>query len=517
MARASSFTAPSARARALEAPRSRRRRRPRARARARGFADDDVDVGTALTSPSGEKFQLLERLGSGSSAVTYRARCESNGADVALKTLTLRGRGRSTNGGFKAVELFERECATLRALDFERVPEYVDSFTLDSEFDRRYVLVQRLAVGRNLEDKVGEGWRPTEREAREILRQLLETLEYTSSLRPPVVHRDVKPANVVIDDDGERVFLVDFGGAAAAAIDSDSFGSTVVGTFGYMAPETLMGGSSPKSDQYGVGATVLFLLSGRPPSGFKTERLKVNFDEVYIEDRRLRSVLERLLEPSPEDRFRTPREALDALNSAATPMVSGRNFRGRSDDVVERTPTVPIYAPEPLAPRGSPKPKTMVTELVRDAGNSVSIAIPPSGANGDVLYKAFFGITWTAITGLWTAGVLASGAWLMALFSLPFWKVGADLSGEVVRSFVAKGDVFIDRENYRVACEGGGMKFIDKVGETADLEGCFVRPDGLIYLKREDDTMVPILASLSRREAEYIASEINAHLDDCKR
>jgi serine/threonine protein kinase len=195
----------------------------------------------------------LERLGAGSSAVTYRARCESNGADVALKTLTLRGRGRSTNGGFKAVELFERECATLRALDFERVPEYVDSFTLDSEFDRRYVLVQRLAVGRNLEDKVGEGWRPTEREAREILRQLLETLEYTSSLRPPVVHRDVKPANVVIDDDGERVFLVDFGGAAAAAIDSDSFGSTVVGTFGYMAPETLMGGSSPKSDQYGVG------------------------------------------------------------------------------------------------------------------------------------------------------------------------------------------------------------------------------------------------------------------------
>jgi len=61
------------------------------------------------------------------------------------------------------------------------------------------------------------------------------------------------------------------------------------------------------------------------------------------------------------------------------------------------------------------------------------------------------------------------------------------------------------------------MKLIDKVGETADLEGCFVRPDGLIYLKREDDTMVPILASLSRREAEYIASEINAHLDDCKR
>ena len=55
------------------------------------------------------------------------------------------------------------------------------------------------------------------------------------------------------------------------------------------------------------------------------------------------------------------------------------------------------------------------------------------------------------------------------------------------------------------------MKFLDAVGETADVEGCFVRPDGLLYLKLEDDTVVPILASVGRREAEYIASEINAH------
>lgn len=46
-------------------------------------------------------------------------------------------------------------------------------------------------------------------------------------------------------------------------------------------------------------------------------------------------------------------------------------------------------------------------------------------------------------------------------------------------------------------CEGGGMKFIDKVGEIVDLEGCFVRSDGLIYIKCEDDVMVLILVSLS--------------------
>ena len=170
--------------------------------------------------------------------------------------------------------------------------------------------------------------------------------------------------------------------------------------------------------------------------------------------------------------------------------------------------------PAPYAPRGAPKPKNMVCDIVRVHGNSVSINIPPLGANGEVLYKAFFGVTWTGITAIWTVGVLSAGAWFMALFSLPFWKIGADLSSDVLRSLVAKGNVYVDRSNYRVACEGGGMKFLDAVGETADVEGCFVRPDGLLYLKLEDDTVVPILASVGRREAEYIASEINAHLED---
>ncbi len=489
-------------------------------------SSSDALVGSALVHPTtGDSYELIERLGAGSSAVTYRAR-RGDGADVAVKTLTLRGAGASagaSNGGFKAVELFERECRTLRALNHPNVPAYVDSFTLDTEDDRRYVLVQNLARGRNLRVKMEEdGWRPTEAEVRSMLKQLLDVARYCGSLRPPVIHRDVKPANVVMDDDG-RVCLVDFGGAAAV-IDSldDSFGSTVVGTYGFMPPETVMSGAAATtaSDMYGIGATILFLLSGRPPSGFKTERLRINFDDVFIEDRRLRLVVARLLEPSPEDRFRNAQEALDALDSTAVAPMGGRNFR--SSRLTMDSPVSTMNSPRstteqlpaPYAPRGAPKPKNMVCDIVRVDGNSVSINIPPSGANGEVLYKAFFGVTWTGITAIWTVGVLSAGAWFMALFSLPFWKIGADLSSDVLRSLVAKGNVYVDRSNYRVACEGGGMKFLDAVGETADVEGCFVRPDGLLYLKLEDDTVVPILASVGRREAEYIASEINAHLED---
>jgi hypothetical protein len=90
------------------------------------------------------------------------------------------------------------------------------------------------------------------------------------------------------------------------------------------------------------------------------------------------------------------------------------------------------------------------------------------------------------------------------------------VSGDVARSLVAEGRVFIDRENYRVACAGAGITFIDEVGDIGDLDACVVGPDGLIYLKRDDDAAVPICAVARRREAEYIASEINAHLDDCR-
>jgi hypothetical protein len=416
-------------------------------------------------------------------------------------------------------------------LNHPSIPSYVDHFEIDAEDDVRYVLVQRLARGRNLQQRLEtDKWRPTEAQVIGVLTSLLETLAYASSLRPPVIHRDVKPANVVMDPDTGAVSLVDFGATAAAAMDSDgggNFGSTIVGTLGFMAPEQLIGGTSPKTDQYGVGATVLYLLSGRAPSGFKTERLKINFDDVYIEDARLRAVLERLLEPSPEDRFDTPRDAIEALTTSETnrgggAMISGRNFRRTASAASsyemeqmamrERAMAQQQQLMQPIAPRGAKKPKNMTTTVTRGE-KSITIAIPASGANGDVLYKAFFGVTWTGITALWTAGVLASGAWLMAAFSLPFWKVGADLTGEVVRNFVAEGNVFIDEKNFRVASEGGGMKFLEKVGETSEIEAAYVRPDGLMYLKLEDDSIVPILAALSRREAEYIASEINALVD----
>jgi serine/threonine protein kinase len=72
-----------------------------------------------------------------------------------------------------------------------------------------------------------------------IATELLSILKYLGSLRPPVVHRDIKPENVVLEGGqwGGRVYLIDFGGVQGASSTGENFASTIVGSYGYMAPE----------------------------------------------------------------------------------------------------------------------------------------------------------------------------------------------------------------------------------------------------------------------------------------
>jgi ankyrin repeat protein len=90
-------------------------------------------------------------------------------------------------------------------------------------------------------------------------------------------------------------------------------GSTVVGTYGYMAPEQFRGDAVPASDLYGLGTTLLFLLTHRVPSDLPQKRLRIHFrDRVQISEA-FADWLEKLIEPDVEDRFTSARAALNAL------------------------------------------------------------------------------------------------------------------------------------------------------------------------------------------------------------
>ena len=301
-------------------------------------------VGETLKSGEGTTLVIRDVLGKGSFGTTYACERPEMGDEVALKVLTLR-----EMRDWKALQLFEREAKTLKGLSHPAIPAYVDYFEVDSERDVKFCLVQKIAPGASLQSLVDGGWRPTESEIVAVAEQLLEVLGYLASLRPPVLHRDVKPGNVLLDRATGTVSLVDFGATAEAAVTAAAAeegvggwtqGSTVVGTFGYAAPEQMMGGAAAVSDLYSAGATLLFLLSGRAPSTMPSARLRVDFRGVVtIEDARLEAVVTRLLEPTPEDRFESARDALKTLRGTDESLLSTGEERNAA----------PVVAPGALA------------------------------------------------------------------------------------------------------------------------------------------------------------------------
>lgn len=254
-----------------------------------------------------QRYRKLSVLGQGTSGTTYLAQSIRDDSRVALKELSLR-----TCRNWKLIELFEREIALLQQLDHSSIPRYVDAFIVDSQQDRHYYLAQTIAEGKSLFDWVEDGWRCTEADAINIAHQLLKILLYLQSLKTPVIHRDIKPNNIIRSESG-AISLVDFGSVGHTYQNTFMRGSTVVGTFGYMAPEQFRGKVLPASDLYSVGATLLFLLTRRSPAELPVNQLAIDFrGKVNLSDG-FTHWLEKLLAPELEARFQSAELALKSL------------------------------------------------------------------------------------------------------------------------------------------------------------------------------------------------------------
>jgi serine/threonine protein kinase len=186
---------------------------------------------------------------------------------------------------------------------------------------------------------VQNGWHANEAEVRRIAIQLLEILVYLHERTPALIHRDIKPQNLIRRADGQ-VFLVDFGAVSVYSSDrttvansniiAGTFG-TVVGTFGYMAPEQFLGQAVPGTDLYGLGATLLFLLTHRCPADLPTDGLKFDVcDRLQISDE-FADWLKKMLEPDVADRFSSAKEALAMLQGRQiTPHKSRQPLRKKT-------------------------------------------------------------------------------------------------------------------------------------------------------------------------------------------
>src|SRR5512135_1489027 len=217
------------------------------------------------------RYRLGPRLGKGSQVEIFLARDDkaspvapSDEREVVVKRMQPRGT-------WKSFELFEREAKVLSQLRHAGVPRHLATI---EEPPGTFNLVMQRVPGENLRDLVARR-RLSETELRDVLVRCLEILDYLHTRTPAVIHRDIKPSNIVRAPDG-RCALVDFGGVLDAA--REKGGSTVVGTFGYIAPEQLHGQATSATDIYALGATIVSLAGGIEPEDVPRKGLRMDLD-----------------------------------------------------------------------------------------------------------------------------------------------------------------------------------------------------------------------------------------------
>jgi serine/threonine-protein kinase len=227
---------------------------------------------------------------------------------------------------------FEREAQLMARVSHPGIVQIFDV----GYADEGLYYVAELVDGESLADRLRRGALPPA-EAREIAEQLCRALAHAHAQR--VVHRDVKPANVLISLEG-RVKVGDFGIARLAEGSTDG-GGTIAGTPRYMAPEQAQGRpATPATDVYGAGVVLYEMLAGRPPF---CDRSAVELALRHLNDpppplpsgtpRSLRAIVERALAKAPGDRYASGAEMADAL-------------AGVEGSVDATLGTVPLAAPD---------------------------------------------------------------------------------------------------------------------------------------------------------------------------
>ncbi|HEY6078447.1 MAG TPA: serine/threonine-protein kinase [Polyangiaceae bacterium] len=238
------------------------------------------------------RYGVVGVLGSGSQGETLAAVDKRVGRLVAIKRFTIRGAK-----SWKDVELAEREANVLASLSHPNLPRYIEHF----EENGALYLVMEKVEGESLAKRRKRGAALDQQQVLRFLRETGECLRYLHGHAPPIVHRDIKPGNVILRPDGSYC-LVDFGSVRDRL--KPEGGSTVVGTFGFMAPEQFQGRAAPASDVYATAATALCLLTGNEPEDLPHKGLAIDVDAALRghADRRLIGALRSMLEPDPDRR-----------------------------------------------------------------------------------------------------------------------------------------------------------------------------------------------------------------------
>jgi len=297
-----------------------------------------LDPGSVLNS----RYEIVRRIGGGGMGAVYLAKDRNLGdAPRAVKEMVEAHLDPTQHE--KAIGDFKRESLLLTSLEHPSIPTIYDYF-YDEKLGRFY-LVMKFIAGGDLASRLrtAPGGKVDEKTVADWGMQTADVLHYLHTRPKPIIYRDLKPANLMIDGNTGRVMLIDFG--IARWVKREEKGVTAVGTMGYAPPELFGGRVEPRSDVYSLGATMFHLVTGSDPQDNpllifdfqKNPRPRQIAPSISSE---LEQILMRSVEYKPEDRFASAGQMRDALASHLEKLMSGQVTYGTSERVGGETTQV---------------------------------------------------------------------------------------------------------------------------------------------------------------------------------
>jgi serine/threonine protein kinase len=257
----------------------------------------------------------------------------------------------------RACQRFEKEAKTLAQLgSHSQVPMLLDYFESNGEF----YLVQEYVRGYTLAQEVKRNGTKTETEVKQFLREILPILQYVHQNR--VIHRDIKPQNLLRCEDDQRWVLIDFGAVKERLVDAaeDSVNKTpttnFVGTMGFAPPEQFSLRPVYASDIYALGVTCIYMLTGKSPLDLEQEihtgeiswQTEVNVSDDFAQ------ILDKMVKFSLEERFQTADDVMKSL-------VMANRLPNLTNCLTTQLPSSSQHHPE------VPPPQTYVSPTARTA------------------------------------------------------------------------------------------------------------------------------------------------------